>query len=74
VVGVAVWPGMRPVADALAAAVDAALGAEAATRARARGAQRRIPDALDWARTATAPAGPAPAGPVAGEPAGGERP
>jgi predicted ATPase len=55
VVGVAVWPGMRPLADALAAAVDAALGPDAAAQVRARGAQRRIPDALDWARAATAP-------------------
>jgi hypothetical protein len=55
VVGVAVWPGMRPLADALAAAVDAALGPAAAAEARARGARRRIPEALDWAREATQP-------------------
>jgi len=55
VVGVAVWPGMRPLADALAAAVDASLGPAAAAEARARGARRRIPQALDWAREATQP-------------------
>ncbi|HST67514.1 MAG TPA: DUF4062 domain-containing protein [Mycobacteriales bacterium] len=55
VVGVAVWPGMRPLADAMTAAVDGALGAGAAA-ARARGAARRIPEALDWAREATRPA------------------
>ena len=53
--GVAVWPGMRPLADALAAAVDAALGPAAAAEARARGARRRIPEALDWARAAPQP-------------------
>ena len=45
VVGVAVWPGMRPLADALAAAVDAALGpaaaAEAGRAAPAGGSPRR---------------------------------
>jgi predicted ATPase len=56
VVGVAVWPGMRPLADALTAAVDAALGPAAAAAARAKGAERRIPEALDWARDATRPA------------------
>jgi predicted ATPase len=55
VVGVAVWPGMRPLADALAGAVDAALGPAAAAEARARGAGRRVPEALDWARAATRP-------------------
>jgi predicted ATPase len=55
VVGVAVWPGMRPLAAALAAAVDATLGAGPAAQARARGARRRIPEALDWARDATRP-------------------
>ena len=55
VVGVAVWPGMRPLADALVGAVDAALGPAAAAEARARGARRRIPEALDWAREATQP-------------------
>jgi hypothetical protein len=55
VVGVAVWPGMRPLADALVGAVDAALGPEAAAEARARGARRRIPEVLDWAREATQP-------------------
>ena len=59
VVGVAVWPGMRPLADALAAAVDAVLGPDAAAEARARGARRRVPDALDWARGATRPRPPA---------------
>jgi hypothetical protein len=55
VVGVAVWPGMRPLADALVGAVGAALGPEAAAEARARGARRRIPEVLDWAREATQP-------------------
>jgi hypothetical protein len=58
VVGVAVWPGMRPLADALAGAVDASLGPAAAAAARARGARRRIPEALDWAREATQPRTP----------------
>jgi hypothetical protein len=49
---------MRPLADAMAAAADAALGAAVAASARARGAERRIPDALDWAREATRPATP----------------
>jgi predicted ATPase len=72
VVGVAVWPGMRPLADALAAAVDATLGPAAAAEARARGGRRRIPEALEWAREATQPK-PPPAGPPdtrAGSPAG----
>ena len=56
VVGVAVWPGMRPLADALAGAVDGALGPAAAPVAWARGARRRIPEALDWASAATRPA------------------
>ena len=55
VVGVALWPGMRPLADAMAAAVDGMLGPAKAAAARSRGARRRIPDALDWARDATAP-------------------
>jgi hypothetical protein len=59
-VGVAVWPGMRPLADALAGAVDAMLGPAAAAEARARGARRRVPDALDWARAATQPPAPEP--------------
>lgn len=59
VVGVAVWPGMRPLAEALAAAVDGALGAGPAARARAEGAGRSVAEALDYARTATAlPADP----------------
>ncbi|HEY6744782.1 MAG TPA: DUF4062 domain-containing protein [Mycobacteriales bacterium] len=58
VVGVAVWPGMRPLADAMTAAVDGALGASAAAEARTRGAVRRIPAALDWARDATRPQSP----------------
>jgi predicted ATPase len=61
VVGVAVWPGMRPLADALAGAVDATLGAAPAAEARARGARRRIPEALDWAREATRPPAAVPA-------------
>ncbi len=60
VVGVAVWPGMRPLADALAGAVDTMLGPAAAAEARARGARRRIPEALDWAREATQPPPPEP--------------
>jgi predicted ATPase len=63
VVGVAVWPGMRPLAEAMTAAVDGVLGAGPAAAARARGADRRIPEALTWARDATAPA-PARSGPA----------
>ena len=65
-VGVAVWPGMRPLADALAGAVDAMLGPAVAAEARARGARRRVPDALDWARAATRPQ-PPPDAPESGE-------
>jgi predicted ATPase len=55
VVGVAIWPGMKPLADALAAAVDSLLGPADAAAARARGARRRVPEVLDWARDATKP-------------------
>jgi predicted ATPase len=57
VVGVAVWPGMRPLADAMTAAADGALG-PSAREIRSRGARRRIPEALDWARDATRPQSP----------------
>jgi hypothetical protein len=72
VVGVAVWPGMRPLAAALAAAVDATLGAGPAAQARARGARRRIPEALDWARDATRPPDDPTPAPAAGSGAGTE--
>lgn len=56
-VGVAVRPGMLPLADAMTAAVDGALAAPAG-EIRARGARRRIPEALDRARDATRPQSP----------------
>ncbi|HEX6754433.1 MAG TPA: DUF4062 domain-containing protein [Mycobacteriales bacterium] len=73
VVGVAVWPGMRPLAEAMTAAVAAAVGEPDYAAARAEGARMRTPDALAYALSATDPGGTAgPAGPGgAGGPAGG---
>ena len=49
VVGVAVWPAMRPLSDAFAAGVAAAAGEPAYGRARAEGARMRAADALAYA-------------------------
>jgi tetratricopeptide (TPR) repeat protein len=54
VVGVAVWPGMRPIDEAQRAAVTAALSPGSFTAATAEGARMRIPDALDYGLAATA--------------------
>ncbi|HYT09490.1 MAG TPA: DUF4062 domain-containing protein [Mycobacteriales bacterium] len=70
VVGVAVWPGIRPLAEALVAAIAAALGEPAYRLARAEGTRMRTTDALAYAQEATSPAGGPPPGPV-GEPATG---
>ena len=58
VVGVAIWPGMRPLADAMVAAVRGALGEPAFARATAEGARTRTVDALAYAERATAPDAP----------------
>lgn len=54
VVGAAVWPGMRPLVEAMDAAVRAALGDAAYDAALAEGAAMRLPDALRHAREVTA--------------------
>ena len=54
VVGAAVWPGMRPLVEAMDAAVQAALGDAAYAAALGDGARMRIADALAYAREATA--------------------
>ena len=68
VVGVAVWPGMRPLAEAMTAAVAASVGEPDYAAARAEGARMRTPDALAYALSATDPAGEGrePAGPLPG--------
>jgi hypothetical protein len=53
VVGAAVWPGMRPLVEAMDAAVQAAVGEAAYAAALAEGARMRLPDALRYAREAT---------------------
>jgi predicted ATPase len=55
VVGVAVWPAMQPLAQALVAAVRGALGDSAYEGATGEGAAMRTTDALSYARRATAP-------------------
>jgi tetratricopeptide (TPR) repeat protein len=57
VVGVAVWPGLRPLAAAMTAAVAQAVGEPGYGLARADGARLRTVDALAYALTATGPAG-----------------
>lgn len=54
VVGAAVWPGMRPLVEAMDAAVRAALGDSDYAAALAAGAAMRLPDALRHAREVTA--------------------
>ncbi len=54
VVGAAVWPGMRPLVEAMDAAVRAALGDAGYAAALAEGAAMRLPDALRHAREVTA--------------------
>jgi tetratricopeptide (TPR) repeat protein len=54
IVGVAVWPGMRPIDQAQRAAVTAALSPASCTAATAEGARMRIPDALAYGLAATA--------------------
>ncbi|MFL6128280.1 MAG: ATP-binding protein [Mycobacteriales bacterium] len=53
VVGAAVWPGMRPLVEAMDAAVQSALGDAAYAAALTEGAAMRLPDALRYAREAT---------------------
>ena len=53
VVGAAVWPGMRPLVQAMDAAVQAAVGDAAYAAALAEGARMRLPEALRYAREAT---------------------
>jgi len=50
VVGAAVWPGMRPMVEAMDAAVRAAVGDAAYEAALGDGARMRLPDALRHAR------------------------
>jgi hypothetical protein len=52
-VGVAVWPAMQPLADALRAAVTTALSEAEFDQASALGAQMRLNDALGYARAYT---------------------
>ncbi|HZB50678.1 MAG TPA: hypothetical protein VE547_16440, partial [Mycobacteriales bacterium] len=54
VVGAAVWPGMRPLVEAMDAAVRAAVGDGAYATALDEGGRMRLPDALRYAREATA--------------------
>jgi predicted ATPase len=54
VVGAAVWPGMRPLVEAMDAAVQAALGDAGYAAALGEGARMRLPDALRYAREVTA--------------------
>jgi hypothetical protein len=54
IVGVAVWPGMRPIDQAQRTAVTAALSPASFTAASAEGARMRIPDALAYGLAATA--------------------
>jgi predicted ATPase len=54
VVGAAVWPGMKSPTDALASAVDAALGSASFAAACAEGARLRIPEAFGYGLAATA--------------------
>jgi energy-coupling factor transporter ATP-binding protein EcfA2 len=61
-VGVAVWPVLKPLAEALRAAVAAALGEAEFARATALGAQMRLNEALACALDSTSPnSGPEPA-------------
>lgn len=55
VIGVAVWPLLRPMAEGLVAAVEAALDPDAYRRERATGAALRPAAALAYALDATAP-------------------
>jgi predicted ATPase len=55
VVGVAVWPAMQPLAQAMVASVRGALGHSAYARATGEGAAMRTADALSYARRATEP-------------------
>ena len=57
-VGVAIWPGMQPLADAMVAAVRGSLGEAAFARVTAEGARLRMVDALAYAERATAPDAP----------------
>lgn len=52
-VGVAIWPGMKPLADALRAAVIAALGDADFQTATAEGTRMRLNEALDYALEST---------------------
>jgi predicted ATPase len=54
VVGAAVWPGMRPLVEAMDAAVRAAVGDAGYVAALGDGARMRLPDALRYAREVTA--------------------
>ena len=54
VVGAAVWPGMRPLVEAMDAAVHAALGDGGYAAALGEGGRMRLPDALRYAREVTA--------------------
>ncbi len=75
VVGVAVWPGLAPLAEMMLATVSGALGEAAFDRARADGAAMRTADALAYGHTATAPGAESAAGPAPGtEPAAGPAP
>jgi len=54
-VGVAVWPALKPLAEALRAAVAAALGEAEFAQATALGAQMRLNEALAYALDSTSP-------------------
>lgn len=54
-VGVAVWPALKPLEDGLQSAVAAALGEADFAQATALGAQMRLNEALAYALAATSP-------------------